>query len=64
MSVVINNCLHFLSFIFRLGCSRMAISGFITAEIFIIGFFSIAVSAVMLFIARSYSDILIKYLIM
>lgn len=49
--------------IFRLGCSRMAISGFIAAEIAIIAIASVAVAGVMFMLIWSQSDALIKQLI-
>ena len=49
--------------IFRLGCSRMATSGFIAAEIVIIAVASVALASILFMLAWSQSDILIKQII-
>ena len=49
--------------IFRLGCSRMATSGFIAAEILIIAVTSITLAGVLFMLTWSQSDMLIKQLI-
>jgi len=49
--------------IFRLGCSRMAISGFIAAEILIIAVTSITLAGVLFMLTWSQSDMFIKQLI-
>jgi putative ABC transport system permease protein len=49
--------------IFRLGCSRMATSGFIVAEIIIIAVSSVTLACVLFTLVWSQSDILIKQII-
>ena len=49
--------------IFRLGCSRMATSGFIGAEIIIIAVASVTLAGVMFVLIWSQSDVLIKQII-
>jgi len=49
--------------IFRLGCSRMATSGFIAAEIIIIAVASVTLAGVMFMLIWSQSDMLIKQII-
>ncbi len=49
--------------IFRLGCSRMATSGFIAAEIIIIAIASVTLAGVLFMLIWSQSDVLIKQLI-
>jgi len=49
--------------IFRLGCSRMATSGFIAAEILIIAVASVTLAGVMFMLIWSQSDMLIKKMI-
>ncbi|MBW2606425.1 MAG: ABC transporter permease [Deltaproteobacteria bacterium] len=49
--------------IFRLGCSRMATSGFIAAEIIIIGVMSITLAGILFMLTWSQSDMLIKKMI-
>lgn len=49
--------------IFRLGCSRMATSGFIAAEIMIIAVASVALAALLFMLIWSQSDLLIKQII-
>ena len=49
--------------IFRLGCSRMATSGFIAAEIIIIAVASVALAGVLFMLVWSQSDMLIKQII-
>ncbi len=49
--------------IFRLGCSRRAIAGFITAEIALIAILSIVIAGLLLFVAGAYSDTFITYLL-
>jgi putative ABC transport system permease protein len=49
--------------IFRLGCSRMATSGFIAAEIIIIAVASITLAGVLFMLIWSQSDMLIKQII-
>jgi putative ABC transport system permease protein len=49
--------------IFRLGCSRMATSGFIVAEILIIAIASVTLAGILFMLAWSQSDMLIKQII-
>jgi len=49
--------------IFRLGCSRMATSGFIAAEIIIIGVMSVTLAGIFFMLTWSQSDMLIKKMI-
>ena len=49
--------------IFRMGCSRMATSGFILAEILVITIASIGLAGVLFMLTWSQSDALIKQLI-
>ena len=49
--------------IFRLGCSRMAASGFIGAEILIIAVASVTLAGVLFILIGSQSDMIIKHLI-
>ena len=49
--------------IFRLGCSRMATSGFIAAEIIIIGVASVTLAGILFMLTWSQSDMLIKQMI-
>jgi putative ABC transport system permease protein len=49
--------------IFRLGCSRMATSGFIAAEIIIIGVMSVTLAGILFMLTWSQSDMLIKKMI-
>lgn len=49
--------------IFRLGCSRMAIGGFIAAEIVIIAASAVLIAFIFLLMAEGYSDLIIKYLL-
>ena len=49
--------------IFRLGCSRMATSGFIAAEIIIIGVVSVTLAGILFMLTWSQSDMLIKQMI-
>ena len=49
--------------IFRLGCSRMATSGFIVAEIIIIAVASVTLAGVLFMLVWSQSDMLIKQII-
>ncbi len=49
--------------IFRLGCSRMATSGFIAAEIIIIAVSSVILAGVLFVLAWSQSDMFIKQII-
>jgi putative ABC transport system permease protein len=52
-----------LKTIFRLGCSRMATSGFIAAEIIIIGVASVTLAGILFMLTWSQSDMLIKQMI-